>query len=197
MVIRRKPNPVKKDRVYIGKLLKPHGLKGEMKFRPYGCPAGVLGRFSVLYCESSGMGLELETIRGTEETPILKFKSIDDRNASDRLCGETLWVYETDLPELEEGYLYESDILYASVETEDGIEIGQVEDIMETGARDVMVVRGEGQEWLLPITGEVILHTDKSKNRIVVKLLEYEEEQGVEAAPGKRNRPARPSSNTS
>ncbi len=188
MVIRRKQNPVKNDRVYIGKLLKPHGLKGELKFRPYGCPAGLLDRLQVFYCESSGNGLELEAIRGTEETPILKFKSIDDRNASDRLCGETLWVPETDLPELEEGFMYESDILYAEVETQDGTRIGQVTDIMQTGANDVMVIKGKGQEWLLPIIDEVLINIDKSRKRIVVKLLEFEDAQSSDPAPRQKNK---------
>lgn len=175
MVIRRKKSKVNEDRIYIGKIVKAHGLKGEIRVKPFGCPVELFEEIDFLYRDSDGEPLEIEGLRGTEDSPILKFVSIDDRNGSDELIGEVLWVHETDLPELDDGYLYASDILYAMAETEDGTILGKVEDIVETGATDVLVIRGGDKEILLPVHSDFVRDVIKEEKRVIVKLLEYEE----------------------
>lgn len=175
MVIRRKKPGVNEDRVFIGKIFKPHGLKGEIKFHSFGCPMDVLESFNCFYRDSNGSELQLESIRGMEGAVILKFQSVQSRDEAEQLQGEVLWVHEHDLPDLEEDYIYASDLLYALAETDDGVPLGKVEDIIETGSTDVIVIRGKGEEHLLPVHRDWIQHIDKESKRIIVKLLDYED----------------------
>lgn len=176
MVIRRKKKIIQTDRVYIGRVLKPHGLKGEVKFHSFSCPLDILESIDQFFCESNQKKLEIEWIRGAEDSLIVKFLTIETRDMADELNGEVLWVSEGDLPELNEEYIYASNLLYAEAYTEDGIHVGTVEDIIETGATDVMVIRGS-QEHMIPVHTEWILNLDIEKKTITVKLLDFDESE--------------------
>ena len=72
---------------------------------------------------------------------------------------------------LEEGEYYLYQLIGVQVETEDGEGLGQVVDVIETGANDVYVVRGPRGEVLLPAIGDVVLDLDLESKRMVVHLL--------------------------
>lgn len=175
MVIRRKKDVIHEDRVFIGKLMKPHGLKGEIKFHSFGCPMDILESITTYFRDSNEAEMEIESIRGMEGSVILKIKSIDNRDDAEKLNGEILWIHAKDLPELDDTFLYASDLLYANAETEEGILLGKVEDIIETGSADVLVIRGKGQEHLVPVHDNWIKNIDRAGNRVTVKLLDYDE----------------------
>ena len=169
MGITRPKKQIPDDRVYLGKLTKPHALQGEMKFQSFGCDPWMLEDIGIVFSEHPEMVLEVEYVRGSHRAPIIKFKAIDDRNASDQLAGVSLWVKEEALPELNENFVYASRVLNCRVLTVSGEEIGIVEDIMETGEFDVMVVRNRDQEWLIPANHEVIREIRLQKKEIVIE----------------------------
>ncbi len=177
MVLRRSRKSIPKDRVYLGKIIKPHGLSGEVKFKPFGCDLFVLEFLERVNLESPERELEIERVRGTDTWPIIKFKSIDGRNASEELSGSMVWVSDGDLPELEDFAFYEADILYAKVITVDGDEIGHVKEIIETGECDVLVVcDSSGQEILIPANREFIKEIRKDDEEILVELPNFDEQ---------------------
>ncbi len=176
MGLRKRRSAIKMDRVYLGQILKPHGLQGEVKFSPFGCDPWILETLGRIELESPDRSVEVEYVRGTEKAPIVKFKTIEDRNASETLNGAMVWISESNLPELEENEFYESDILFARVVTVSREELGSVQDIIETGECDVLVVRNrDGKEWLLPVNRAVIKEIRKSESMLVVELPVYAE----------------------
>jgi len=177
MVLRQRRKSIPKDRVYLGKIVKPHGLRGEVKFKPFGCDLSVIEELERVNLESPDRELELERVRGSDDWPIIKFKAIDGRDASEELSGSLVWVPDGFLPELEDGSFYESDVLYAKVITVDGEDIGHVKEIIETGECDVLVVRDSaGKEILLPANREVIKEIRKGEDEIVVELPNFDEQ---------------------
>ena len=72
------------------------------------------------------------------------------------------------LPDLEDGEFYWTDLVGLRVVTADGVDLGEVERMLETGANDVMVVRG-GLERLIPfLRGTVVQSVDVERGAIVV-----------------------------
>ncbi|MDX9754848.1 MAG: ribosome maturation factor RimM [bacterium] len=167
-ILRRKKN-IPDDRIYLGKITKSHALLGEVKFQPFGSDPWLLQQVQTVYCEEPLLILEVEYVRGTEKAPIVKFKSVNDRTASDQLAGRLVWIKEEALPELEPGFVYESQILQCRVISIAGDELGTVEDVLETGEFDVLVVRGKDrQEWMIPANHEVVKSIDWAKKEILV-----------------------------
>jgi len=88
--------------------------------------------------------------------------------AAEALRGSTLWMAQEALPELEGGAYYVADLLGMRVEGAGGEPLGEVVEVIETGAADVYVVRGDGGEILLPATREVVRQIDLAARLIVV-----------------------------
>ena len=72
---------------------------------------------------------------------------------------------------LEEGEYYHFQLTGLRVETEDGQWLGQLAEVLSTGANDVYVVRGPRGELLLPAVDEVVLELDLASKRMVVRLM--------------------------
>jgi len=174
MVIRRRKAKLRDDRIYLGKIAKSHALKGELKFQPFSCDPWLMEHLRRVRLESPDLELEVEYVRGSLKSPIVKFKTVDDRDASDKLIGSLLWLEEAELPELQNpDEFYEADFLYARVVTESGEDLGRVEEVLETGECDVLVVRGaNGEERLLPAILDVVKEVRKKEQTIVVSLQE-------------------------
>ncbi|RMF85794.1 MAG: 16S rRNA processing protein RimM, partial [Nitrospirae bacterium] len=79
-----------------------------------------------------------------------------------------LWAERDALPPLEAGAYYVADLVGLAVETLEGAPLGTLAEVIETGAADVWVVRGEAGELLLPATREVVRRVDLAARRVVV-----------------------------
>jgi 16S rRNA processing protein RimM len=73
---------------------------------------------------------------------------------------------------LEEDEYYEHQIVGLAVWTAGGGYLGKVDEVMSTGSNDVYVVRGEGQEVLIPAIEDVVLEINLAQGRLVVELME-------------------------
>jgi len=102
---------------------------------------------------------------------LLKLVGCDDRDAAGELRGMLVQVPIEEAAPLEEGEYYHFQLIGVRVETEDGELLGQVAQVMETGANDVYVVRGPRGEVLLPALDDVILELDLGANLMVVRPL--------------------------
>ena len=82
------------------------------------------------------------------------------------------WLQSADVPSLPEGKLYQHELFGFGVVDEDGNRLGELVEIIETGANDVYVVRTPEGELLLPAIKSVILNIDIDAKRITAHLLE-------------------------
>ena len=99
---------------------------------------------------------------------IARLEGIDDRDQAATLIGTEIAVPRDALPEPEDGQFYWSDLIGMTVVHRDGTELGRIDDMLETGANDVMIVRGD-QERLIPfIKDEVVLSVELGKKRVNV-----------------------------
>ncbi len=114
---------------------------------------------------------------------LLELEGIDTREQAGALRGLLLEVPEQDLSPLGEGQYYRFQILGMEVVDRDGQPLGRIEQVLDTGANDVYVVRNEEGELLIPAIDAVVKEVDVAGRRMVVELME-----GLERRPPKRPR---------
>ncbi len=167
----------------IGRLVKPHGVKGRIKIDYFGGPPERFLYQTVFIKDNTGRPEPFEVLEVTPQPPrlILRLKGIEKIEGTERLIGKEILVRRKDLPELEEGEYYWCEVLGMEVETEKGKRLGKVEQIFPTGANDVYVVKGKRREIFLPATEAVIKSIDRHKRVIRVERMEglWEEEDEI------------------
>jgi len=147
----------------IGKIVNTFGIKGEIKIYPY---VDYIMDLKYFYVDDNKM--EIEKCRTQKNLVIVKIKGIDDINVVEKLKGKIASVYEEDLPSLPEGTYYIKDLIGLDVITDDGRELGKLDDVIQTGANDVYNVNGI----LLPVIDEVVKKIDLENHKIVVHLID-------------------------
>lgn len=96
----------------------------------------------------------------------IKFAGIDDRDEAHLLRGYTIEIERSAFSPAEEDEYYWADLVGMTVLNREGITLGEVANLMETGAHDVLVVQGEYGQKLIPFVGHYIDRVDET-NRVV------------------------------
>lgn len=94
--------------------------------------------------------------RKQSKSVVAGLQGIDDREQARSLIGHEIAVYRHQLPKAASDEVYWSDLIGLKVITIDGDELGRVSHLFETGANDVLVVKGD-KEYLLPFTGKPVI----------------------------------------
>jgi len=166
---------VGKNLVAIGKVIKPHGVRGQIKISYFGeDPNGFRHYREILIEDIRGIprAYEVESIAFHPTHLILRLKGVGKREEADLLLGKEILVPREAFPALEEGEYFWADILGMTVETLKGNPLGTVIEVMATGANDVLRVQGKDREIYLPITKEVVQSIDLDTRRIKVIRME-------------------------
>lgn len=126
----------------IGYLGKPHGLRGELRLTLHNPEGDALDCVERLVVRQRGRleELRLEAIRGGSSPALVAFAGLQSRNDADRLRGATVFAYRADLPPLESGQYYLSDLVGATVVGPDG-EVGKVTELALYPTVDSVVIR--------------------------------------------------------
>jgi len=170
------PNPP--PFLLLGQVLRPQGVRGELRVRVLTDYPERIVPGSMLYA-----GLDpakpararrhvVESVRTHQGYLLLKFTDVPDRDAADLLREQYIMVPLADAVPLDEGEFYLYQAIGLAVYTDEGEHLGDVQEIIETGANDVFVVRGERGEILLPAIDEVIREIDVDAGRMTVHLME-------------------------
>jgi 16S rRNA processing protein RimM len=114
---------------------------------------------------------EVERVRTAGEAFLVKMAGLDTPEAARELVGASLHVSGDEAPPLPEGEFYVDDVIGLEVMTTDGDRLGQVAEVLRTGANDVYVVRGGGREILVPAIREVVTELAPQSGRMVVRLI--------------------------
>lgn len=159
----------------IGQIVNTFGIKGEVKVVPFTDDIERFEELNSIYVVKNKklIEYEIEQIKYHKNMIILKLKNVEDMNTAEKLKGCYIQIHRKDARELPEGTYFIADIIGSQVITDDGKILGIVDDIYNTGAKDIFVVKDEmGKQILLPHIEEVILNIDVEKQIVTVHLLE-------------------------
>ncbi|KAA3642281.1 MAG: 16S rRNA processing protein RimM [Chloroflexi bacterium] len=169
------PPPVQgePDFVLVGILQKPHGLRGEMLMRVMTDFPERLKPETKMYLGDEHEVVTIRSVREHNKGLLVAFEEFKGRNELDHIRNVPLFARASELPQLEEGEYYYHQLIGMQVVSDEGLEVGVLAEILETGANDVMVVRSEKYgEVLLPFMDEVFLGVDVEKKIVQVHLME-------------------------
>jgi 16S rRNA processing protein RimM len=167
--------------IEIGRLGRPHGLKGEQALDP--CTLSPLElhaikTFTWRGANGASRPLTLATARPANDRILVRFTGATDRAGASALTNGHLLVEEERLPDPGPGAAYNFQLIGLQVITEEGRSIGTVAEIWPSPAHAVLVVRGAG-EVLIPSIPEFVKTVSLAEGRITVRLL-----PGMEDVPG-------------
>ena len=157
----------------VGFVRRPHGVKGEMLMDVHtDFPERIKTGLTVFVGEQY-QPLVIASLRTHAKGLLIRFRGT--KTPEDAGLYRNTWVYvpTADRPELPEGEYYHHQLLGLNVVTDEGVELGVLVDIIETGANDVYVVRNaDGKEVLLPAISPVILDVILADRQIRVHLID-------------------------
>jgi 16S rRNA processing protein RimM len=167
--------------VAVGRVRGPRGVRGELNvdsltdFEERFVPGATLW--------ASGTAYTVRRSRAAGNTLLLELAGIDSREAAEVLRNQLLEIPEESLTHLPEGQYYRFQIVGLAVFDRAGHPLGHVEQIIETGANDVYIVRDQTGELLLPAIDAVVLKIDLEARRMTVNLIEGLERRPLRARP--------------
>ena len=157
----------------VGLMRRPHGVRGEIMLEIITDFPERLKVGEKLYIGDEHLPVTIHSCRKHNKGLLLSFEGITDRDEIGAYRNIYLYVDLNDWPPLPEGEYYDFELLGLEVIVEEtGEVLGELVDILETGANDVYVVESEsGQEYLLPAIPEVVLDVDLDTAQMKVYLL--------------------------
>ena len=160
-----------RDMVLVGAITGAHGIRGEVKLRSFTADPGAIAAYSPLET-AKGARIEIARLRPQKDGFIAILKGVTDRNAAEALRGTELFVPRERLPEPDEDEVYVHDLIGLPVHLADGSVLGEIVDVADYGAGDLIDVRVEGRKdtVLIPFADQYVLDADGEK--IIVALPE-------------------------
>lgn len=143
-------------RVKIGKLGKPHGVRGELRLWTDNPDSETPRKGLTLHCGAEQF--LIISCKRADKFFIVRLEGIDDRNQAATLTNQEVEVDREDLPAPTEDEFYQIDLLGLPVEDRDGKSLGVVDGFLDDVDTDVMVVRSESSsdKLLVPLVGHVV-----------------------------------------
>ena len=159
----------------IGQIVNTFGIKGMVKIVPFTDNIERFDELKKVYIvnKKSRKEYEVEEVKYHKNMVLMKFKGIEKVEDAENLRNCYLEIDRKDAKQLEEDTYYIVDLIGLDVYTDEGKNLGKLDDVFNTGSNDIYVVKDElGKQILLPAIKEVIKNVDLENKKITVHLLE-------------------------
>lgn len=159
----------------VGKIVGTHGIKGLLKVYSYSGNINSLQSAGTVFLKTKDGSLSEYSIKSVAVHGggfILGLGDFTDINQVLTMTGSELCLKLSNLPVLEDDEYYWRDLIGLVVHTDQGVELGTLVDIFETGSSDIYVVRGKSKEYLIPAIADVITHIDLPGKKMIITPLD-------------------------
>lgn len=162
------------NRIAIGVVRKPHGVKGGLKVTLFNIDLEMLLQMEQLFVKTGNnwKQIKLKNVQGYDDYAILHFDEITDRTEADLYREHQLYADREELPDPEEDEFYFEDLIDCEVFDEHNISKGVVTEVLTPGSHDILVVSLEQEELMIPLVEEWIVSIDIHTKQIVVRSAE-------------------------
>lgn len=163
---------MKKQFLEAGKIVTTHGIRGEVKVMPYTDTPELLCEFDRLFIGKNRDEINVTRARVFKNTVIMKLEGIDTPEDAEKLRNKLLYMHRDDL-ELDDDTYFIQDLIGLEVSDADSGKVyGKITDVMQTGANDVYVIKGDDREYLVPAIADVVVSTDIDVGTMTIRPLE-------------------------
>jgi 16S rRNA processing protein RimM len=167
----------------VGYIVGSFGVRGQVKLKIISDnPEHIAQNVKTIYLQQAGRRNAQEAytphhiqsvIQHKPGILVVSFAHISTRDDADMLRRSEVYIEEEDAAPLEEGEYFIHQLYGLHVYTVEGEKVGEVREVLQTGANDVLIVAREGQpDILIPMIQDVVQQVDFAQERIEVRLLE-------------------------
>ncbi len=154
----------------VGRVLRAWGIRGDVKIAPFTDRPEDFSHYPYVFIGPQHQRYEVKSFRPYQGNWLLHLAGVETRDEAERLHDQEIFIEPAQRPR-QAGEFYAREVIGLKVRTSNGEELGEVTEILVTGANDVYVVKGERGEMLLPARVEVIKAIDVEAGVMTVEIL--------------------------
>jgi len=165
-------------RVVLGRVIGPHALGGQLRVHYFADAPDNLMRIDAAWLVDAEDETDAESfavtevVAGRRKEVRMTLSGVEGREAAERLRGKLVVADASQIEALPEGEYYSFELVGCTVEDHEGVSIGTVREVWETGAVDVLVVEdARGTQQLIPAAESQLQEVDLDARRIVIEIL--------------------------
>jgi len=153
----------------VGKINGLFGVQGWVKIFSHTQPRKNILSYQPWYIRVDGQWQTLNIVKGREQgkTIVAQLKDINDRDQARSMIGVELYILKSQLPMLSKGEYYWEDLIGLKVVNQKSITLGNVDNLVDTGANTVLVINGEKEHWV-PFIEPYLISVNLDKGLIKV-----------------------------
>jgi 16S rRNA processing protein RimM len=157
-------------RILIARVAGAFGVRGELKLQSFTDPDSAALRYQPWILVHRGVEREVQGARGrtTNKGIVATFPGVDDRDAAEALTGAEVWVDRAQLPPPAPGEYYWVDLEGLAVVNLEGVVLGTVSHLLNTGSNDILSVAGDRERLVPFIEGDFVKSVDFETRTITV-----------------------------
>lgn len=162
------------DLLQVGVIANTHGIRGEVKVFPTTDDVTRFKRLKEVLLDTGKeyLSMEIVQVRFFKNLVILKFKGIDNINDIEKYKGKSLMVSREHAVALEKNEYFIADLIGLRAVSDEGEDLGTLQDVLQTGANDIYVIRKPGEdELLVPAIRDCVKKVDLAAGEITLHLL--------------------------
>lgn len=154
----------------IGEIAKPQGVRGEVKVRPTTCNPDRFFDLEHVFLKRNEAYVEckVHVNRVDADAVYMTFDGICDRNAAEKLRGESLYIDREHSVKLPEDANFICDLIGCEGVDTTGRSLGKITDVLQPGGNDVYVFNGPLGEVLVPALKLVVLNVNVEEKRVLL-----------------------------
>ena len=172
-------NKFPNDLILLGKIIKPYGIKGQIKFKPFNQNSSILIRNSIVWLKKENVKslsfkfFKITSINYSSLHPIIKFEGINNRNEAIEFKDYVIYISRSLFPDSNNNDIYFFDIIGCKVYNEDKKFIGIAKDVIHFPKNNhVMIIENEYKECMIPINSNLIKFFDFDKKHIIIDIID-------------------------
>ena len=154
--------------VTLGYVAGVHGIQGWVKIHSLTEPREAIFEYQPWLLGASLREVRLEQGKQHGNRLIALLEHTENREQAQALAGQPIAVFRDQFPDLPQGEFYWADLLGLAVRLADGRELGTIDNMLATGANDVMVVRGERERLIPFVPGQYVKDVDLAAGVVTV-----------------------------
>ena len=163
------------DLLQVGVVTTTHGVRGEVKVFPTTDDSARFKKLKnvILDTGKEKLDMEITNVKFFKNLVIVKFKGYDNINDVERFRQAKLLVTRDNAVELAEDEYFIADLIGLKASSDEGEDLGEITDVLQTGAIDVYVISKEGTpDLLVPAIKDCVVNVDIEAGTIVLHLLD-------------------------
>lgn len=157
--------------ILIGKIVKAQGLKGEVKIYP---EADAQSICKVKHFFIGQKEYLVQTIRVYQNMLFVKFVDVNSREQAECLINKSVYLPKEEIALSQDEYLID-DLLNLKVLLDNGEDYGEIIEVNNFGASDILVIFGKYGKWQVPFIKDLVVKVDKDNNCIILSKSKFED----------------------